>query len=88
LLIAQGARNTAATLASFEVRAFCEYLLNCRAGRFADDGIIGDCVARGAYLSPFASSRKADNLFDCQRGPVHGAFADPMHAIVSMDCAP
>jgi hypothetical protein len=73
---------------SFEARALGEYLLSCRVGRFADDGIFGDCVAREAHLSAFAGSRKADNLFDCGRNPVQGTTADMVQKIVSMDSEP
>jgi hypothetical protein len=61
---------------SIEARALRECLLSCRVGRSADDSIFGDCVAREPHLSAFASSRKADNLFDCGRNPVQGTTAD------------
>jgi hypothetical protein len=70
--------------ASFEARAFREYLRGCCVGRFADDSIVGDCVVCDAHLSAFAGSRKADNLFDCRRKPVQGASAGLMPPIISM----
>jgi hypothetical protein len=73
---------------SFEARALREYLLSCRVGRFADDGIFGDCVAREPYLSAFTGSRKADNLFDCGRNPVQGTVADMLQKIISTDFEP
>jgi hypothetical protein len=72
--------------ASLGARVFREYLLSCRMGRFADDSIIGDCVDRGSHLSAFAGSRKADNLFDCERYPVQAM--DSIQTTVSMDFAP
>jgi hypothetical protein len=69
-----------------EARALREYLLSSRAGRFADDSIFGDCVAREPYLSAFAGSRKADNLFDCGRNPVQGTIA--FQKIASMGFEP
>jgi hypothetical protein len=70
--------------ASFEACAFREYLRGCCVGRFADDSIVGDCVVCDAHLSVFAGSRKADNLFDCQRKPVQGASAGSMQPLISM----
>jgi hypothetical protein len=65
---------------SLEARANREYLQRCREGRFADDSIVGDCVACGSNLSAFAAQRKADNLIDCGRIAVQGASADSMQA--------
>jgi hypothetical protein len=54
-------------------------------GRFADDSVVGDHVVRRSHLSAFAGSRKADNLFDCERNPVQAM--DSMQTVVSMDFA-
>jgi hypothetical protein len=71
---------------SLEARANCEYLQRCREGRFANDSIVGDCVARGSNLSAFAAQRKADNLIDCGCVAVQGASTDSMQA--AMDIRP
>jgi hypothetical protein len=68
---------------SSEARAFREYLLSCRVGRFADNSIIDDFAARRSHLSAFAGSRKVDNLFDCEHNPVQAA--DSMRTSISMD---
>jgi len=70
---------------SFEARALREIPLSCRAGRFADDSVFGDCVTREPHLSAFGGSRKADNLFDCGRNPVQSASAEMLLKMVSMD---
>jgi hypothetical protein len=71
--------------ASFEGRAYREYLHSYRVSRFADDCIVGDCVTRSSHLSAFASLRKADNLFDCEQNPVQAAKVNLIRAVVSTD---
>jgi hypothetical protein len=71
--------------ASSEARAYREYLHYCRVSRFADDCIVGDCVARRSHLSAFAGLRKADNLFDCEQNPVQAAMVSLVRAVVSTD---
>jgi hypothetical protein len=71
---------------SVEAHALRESLLSRHAGRFADDSVFGDCVAREPHLSAFAGSRKADNLFDCERNPVQGTTT--FRKIASMDFEP